>query len=55
MDYYALESSVSAIVLACCTLHNKMILRYSGVYQSIADEDENHRLVPDQRREGVNL
>ena len=50
------NDTVTSIVLACCVLHNIMRIRYPGVHHGIVDdEDEHHRLVPGQWRQGVNL
>ena len=46
----------TSIVLACCTLHNIMRLRYPGIHQGIADEEnDNHRVIPGQWRQGACL
>ena len=48
--------TVTSIVLACCMLHNIMRLRYPGIHQGIADEeDDNHRVIPGQWRQGACL
>ena len=48
--------TVTSIVLACCTLHNIMRLRYPGIHQVIADEeDDNHRVIPGLWRQGACL
>ena len=48
--------TVTSIVLAYCNLHNIMRLRYPGIHQGIADEeDDNHRVIPGQWRQGACL
>ena len=48
--------TVTSIVLAYCTLHNIMRLRYPGIHQGLADEeDDNHRVIPGQWRQGACL
>ena len=48
--------TVTSIVLACCTLHNIMRLRHPGIHQGLADEeDDNHRVIPGQWRQGACL
>ena len=48
--------TVTSIVLACCMLHNIMRLRHPGIYQGLADEeDDNHRVIPGQWRQGACL
>ena len=48
--------TVTSIVFACCTLHNIMRLRYPGIHQRIADEeDDNHRVIPGQWRQSACL
>ena len=50
------KDTVTSIVLACCVLHNIMRIQYPGVHNAIVNyEDEHHRLVPRQWRQGVNL
>ena len=50
------KDAVTSVGLASCALHNIMRIQYPGVHQGIGDdEDDNHRLVPGQRRQGVNL
>ena len=46
--------TVTSIVLACCTLHNIMRLRYPGIHQGLAYE-ENDRLMTGQWRQGACL
>ena len=47
------ESRILPLVLTCCTLHI-MRLGYPGIHQGIADEeDDNHRLIPGQWRQGA--
>ena len=48
--------TVTSIVLACCTLHNIMRLRYPGIHLGIADEEnDNHRVIPEQWRQDACL
>ena len=48
--------TLTSIVLACCTLHNIMRLRYPGIHQGLGDEeDDNHRVIPGQWRQGACL
>ena len=48
--------TVTSIVLACYTLHNIMRLRYPGIHQGTADEEDgNHRVIPGQWRQVVCL
>ena len=49
------KDTITSIVLASCALHNIMRIRYPGVYHGIVDnEDEHHKLVPGQWRQGLN-
>jgi hypothetical protein len=48
--------AVSNIVLACCTLHNLLRIRYPVVNIGLIDaEDNEHHLVPGAWRNGVNM
>ena len=50
------KDTVTLIVLACGVLNNIMKIQYPGVYHGIGDdEDEYHRLVHGQWRQGVKL
>ena len=49
------KDTVTSIVLACCVLHSFMRIRYAGVHHGIGDDKDDHRLVPGQLRQGVNL
>jgi uncharacterized surface protein with fasciclin (FAS1) repeats len=48
--------TASSIVLACCSLHNLMRMRYPSLQNETLDqEDINHDVVPEAWRENANL
>ena len=48
--------TVTKIVMACCTLHNLMRIRYPAAQNAVADvEDTNHDMVPGEWRNNFHL
>ena len=56
MTMYQCTETVEEIMLACCTLHNVMRMRYPHAQNAVLDqEDDNHQLIPGAWRDAANM